>query len=425
MSAMNRSVVLSSWLLCACSASATEGPPPDGQDGAGDQTDGRPRSDATNDGRARDGGSAGERDGAGSTDAPASDAGRGCRPGSEVCGGRCADLTTDSENCSACGRPCLAGTACFAGHCAAPTAMPTARGHAVATRGTDGRIYVIGGALGRSGAVSTDAVEIYDPRTNGWSQAAHLQVPRHEHAVVTAPGGLIYVVGGITVTADAHAYPLASVEVYDYTSDSWTNERALPTTLELPAAAVGPSGEIDVLGGVLPYESTTLSDSAKIWTLDPATHAWSLRGTMPIPRHAAAAAQLDGRVYLMGGASTQQGMGAALDRVDVYDPAAAAWMPASPFPAAASELPAVVVDGAIYAFDQLETDALYDPGTGAWAKLPSAGVVRNGFAAAGSTDSRVFLFGGYTASVVGYGPPTAATMVYEPRLRRWVPEPPP
>lgn len=44
-----------------------------------------------------------------------------CREGLTTCGGRCVDLSTDADNCGACGHACAAGVQCISGACGGAT----------------------------------------------------------------------------------------------------------------------------------------------------------------------------------------------------------------------------------------------------------------------------------------------------------------
>lgn len=56
--------------------------------------------------------------GAGGCGKSGSVVGGSCATGYTQCGSDCVDLTTDPENCGACGRACPAGVACAGGVCA-------------------------------------------------------------------------------------------------------------------------------------------------------------------------------------------------------------------------------------------------------------------------------------------------------------------
>jgi N-acetylneuraminic acid mutarotase len=67
---------------------------------------------------------------------------------------------------------------------------------------------------------------------------------------------------------------------------------------------------------------------------------------MPTPRMAAAAAVVNGRIYVIGGLSKQGGV---LATVEEYDPATDAWATRAPMPTARGMLAAVAVAGTVYA----------------------------------------------------------------------------
>jgi N-acetylneuraminic acid mutarotase len=96
---------------------------------------------------------------------------------------------------------------------------------AAAARLGDGRILVTGGydrpwSDDRALTPLASAV-IYDPRTDSWSDAAPLRVPRARHAAVALADGRIAVTGGYGLG------PLSSVEVYDPRTNAWTTSQAM------------------------------------------------------------------------------------------------------------------------------------------------------------------------------------------------------
>ena len=129
--------------------------------------------------------------------------------------------------------------------------------------------------------------------------------------------------------------------------------------------------------------------------------SWSARA--PIGeggRLEAGVVALDGRVYLLGGFASA---GRITADVDVYDPAADAWTPAAPMPAALHHMNAVAVGGKIYVLGALTgTDFapvgdvyIYDPAADAWSKGASmpAGTER-GASAVGALGTDVVVAGG-------------------------------
>lgn len=75
--------------------------------------------------------------------------------------------------------------------------LPEPRHQFDAALGSDGRIYVVGGADAYSSPRSTRDVFAFDPRAGTWHEAPPLRVPRYGHSVARSPEGLLYVSGGI------------------------------------------------------------------------------------------------------------------------------------------------------------------------------------------------------------------------------------
>ena len=93
-----------------------------------------------------------------------------------------------------------------------PTAeMPTPKsGHTASV--INEKIYVIGGGFRGNGPfMYLSAIEVYDPKTNEWTQAPDMPVGKFGHAAEVI-NGKIYILGGLRA---GHKGPLLTVEVYD------------------------------------------------------------------------------------------------------------------------------------------------------------------------------------------------------------------
>jgi len=86
-----------------------------------------------------------------------------------------------------------------------PVAGSTAYGAAVAL--SDGRVLIVGGFGGNSGAVSS--AEIYNPNTSSFTATGSLITGREAHTATTLSDGRVLVTGGTTGSGD-----LASAEIY-------------------------------------------------------------------------------------------------------------------------------------------------------------------------------------------------------------------
>ena len=82
----------------------------------------------------------------------------------------------------------------------------------------DGKIYMVGGAIGGFNLFST--VKVYDPELDKWERKSDMPTPRAFFPAVTV-NGRIYVFGGAKEYLDMvkreKTPPLSSVEVYDPT----------------------------------------------------------------------------------------------------------------------------------------------------------------------------------------------------------------
>src|SRR5947209_1249926 len=105
---------------------------------------------------------------------------------------------------------------------------------------------------------------------------------------------------------------------------TWTTMAFLPSLQSLTAAAEI-EGKLYVVGG---YD--TLSAVSTLEIYDPATDSWTAGAPTPTPRAALAAAAIHGRLYVVGGANANHTFG--LSSLEVYDPATNTWATMAPMP---------------------------------------------------------------------------------------------
>jgi N-acetylneuraminic acid mutarotase len=133
-----------------------------------------------------------------------------------------------------------------------------------------------------------------------------------------------------------------------------------------------------------------------------------------------AAASVGGRIYLLGGLAASGGQ----QRVEVYDPAAQAWMagPALPGDAPTHHLAVAAWRGQIYvlggytdlSFTPTAMTLRLDPASGAWTRLRDQPIAR-GAATAQTLGDRLYVVGG-ASPVQG----TTALWAYDPASDTWV-----
>jgi N-acetylneuraminic acid mutarotase len=120
--------------------------------------------------------------------------------------------------------------------------------------------------------------------------------PRLEFAAAAA-GGLIYVIAGRDALAAITPKPqLATMDIYDPASDTWTQGPDLPIAVS-GLMAVGIGDKIYAMGG----EMATALPSKALFEFNPATQSWTQLANMPVAREISAVAGMDMEIFVAGG----------------------------------------------------------------------------------------------------------------------------
>jgi N-acetylneuraminic acid mutarotase len=212
--------------------------------------------------------------------------------------------------------------------------------HDFETAALNGKIYVVGGCTGGDQHVNTGAVDEYDPATHTWRSRAPMPSARMGLGVV-AVSGKIYAIGGVNPIT-----PVNAVEVYDPATNSWTKKRnwsrsnantravqVTPGTIHVLshgeeagkrspevleeydlakdtfrvlssserrdcAAATVVTGRLVTVGGHTKDANATVAIEA----YNPAKNAWNMLADLPQARSCPAAVEVDGKLYVLGGA---------------------------------------------------------------------------------------------------------------------------
>lgn len=222
------------------------------------------------------------------------------------------------------------------------------------------KIYLFGGNSEGDRGAPPGLVQEYDPATDRWTRRKNMPLATH-HAAVAESRGKIYVFGGATQTqaVGPNQFPVNNAWEYDPTLDSWKALAPMPTA-RMAAAAAEVGGKIYVIGGA------SVHPGAKIVSLgpkvphrslktnevyDPAANKWETGMPMPTPRNHAAAGVVGGKIYVIGGrlASAYDSAGSNTDVVEVYDPVADTWGAAGlRMPTARSEMGWATYQNRIY-----------------------------------------------------------------------------
>jgi len=183
----------------------------------------------------------------------------------------------------------------------------------------NGKFYVSGGWLSSDSNNSTNQFNVYDPIANSWSSLPAAPLARGS-GVGVGIGAKLYVTGGRQGNGSG---PFASLDIYDTVSGAWSSGNAMPTARE---ATMGTEfgGKMLVIGGYARPSGDWNHGYpvANNEAYDPATDTWSTLAPMPVPVWAASIANLNGKIYVVGGIDV---LNQPVSTVQIYDPASDSW----------------------------------------------------------------------------------------------------
>jgi N-acetylneuraminic acid mutarotase len=201
----------------------------------------------------------------------------------------------------------------------------------------NGKLYVIGGwGDGKARGVNYE----YDPATDKWTKKQPMPRPAH-HAALAAVNGKIYAFGGFVAPANtavplgAAWEPIADAYEFNPATDSWKPLAPLSGKRgSAIAAEVG--GKIYVIGGATTMEGSkdpffTAFGPARVLgtneVYDPATNKWESRNPMSVPRNHAFSGVVNGKIYVIGGRTGHGFILSATNTnvVEEYDPVSNMW----------------------------------------------------------------------------------------------------
>jgi N-acetylneuraminic acid mutarotase len=221
-----------------------------------------------------------------------------------------------------------------------------------------GKLYVLSGlddkTYGPDGVVWE-----YDPAGKAWTAKKKMPAPAH-HIMTAALDGKLYVFGGFKLPTTVRAWqPTNGAWAYDPSSDSWKELAPMPTPRGAgQAVAVG--GKIYVIGGansnqpghldapLMPRDAQTVVGTVEAY--DPAINTWESRAPMPTPRNHYLAAAVGGKIYAIDGriGSVFVTMSDVIDVVEEYDPATNHWKYKGRSPTNRGDVSGGVYNGKIY-----------------------------------------------------------------------------
>jgi N-acetylneuraminic acid mutarotase len=262
--------------------------------------------------------------------------------------------------------------------------------------------------MGEHGLASA---ELYDPATNTWTAAAPMPGPRIKHTATLLPSGRVLVTGGNTVAGSNSA--TASTTVYDPVTDSWAPAASMGQPRARHVSVQLANGRVLVLGGGRPQPEL----------YDPASNAWTTAMTGPVPDGGYTATLLaNDRVMVAGGFSYGAVTMTVTRSAETYNANIDTWSALPPMPSPrASQTSTPLPGGRVLlagGYDGTPTDptVIFDPKAGRWLRAASMHTARGGHTATALGDGSVLVAGGYALREGGVYPDLVSDAeIYRPR----------
>src|ERR1051325_2002323 len=151
-------------------------------------------------------------------------------------------------------------------------ALVGARSNHRATVLANGKVLVVGGFDGSSVLASA---ELYDPASGTWTATGSLATGRTDHTATLLPNGKVLVAGG----TDRSFKIVGSAELYDPTSGTWTGVGNMTVARSRHTATLLPNGKVIIASGL---GTSGYLASAELY--DPATGIWTATSGLAMAR---------------------------------------------------------------------------------------------------------------------------------------------
>jgi hypothetical protein len=149
-----------------------------------------------------------------------------------------------------------------------------------------------------------DTAELYDPATGSWTTTGRMIEARGYHTATLLRDGRVLVAGGRSNNSST-GHALASAELYDPATGSWSATEAMLAAHTFDAATLLEDGRVLVTGAG--YRGYELASEGNAEVYDPRAGSWSATGPMIAAGAYQTATRLDdGRVLVAGGSTVEQ-----------------------------------------------------------------------------------------------------------------------
>jgi hypothetical protein len=302
--------------------------------------------------------------------------------------------------------------------------MIDARVDFTATVLPDGKVLVVGGDRGSSANPRALAsAELYDLATGTWTATGSMLNGRYRQTATLLPNGKVLVAGG-NVGSGAQLGAgccLATAELYDPSTGTWTPTGSMIDARVAHSATLLLDGTVLVAGGDGALING-LTPGAEVY--DPISGSWSATGPM-IARGSARFAHTavllpDGNVFVVGGTNANAAP-------ELYDHISRSWSSVAcpvgiPFAEGRCDEPVGLRTATLLPSGQVLVTGgdlaalIYDVGSGTW--MPTGKMIAGGFTATGLPDGRVLLVGGVTGGFPYFSALSSAEL-YDPTTGAW------
>jgi Galactose oxidase, central domain len=287
-----------------------------------------------------------------------------------------------------------------------PTGLSVGREIHTATLLADGRALVAGGFGGTDASLASDAsfasADLFDPKTDRFSPTGSMATARGFHTATLLANGRVLIAGGTSKTWHTDGPFLASAELYDPSTGTFSSTGSMAAAREQHTATVLADGRVLIAGG----NDTLITAVASAELYDPKAGTFGATGSMTTARAGHTATLLaDGRVLITGGhpaGLSGMGDGPYLASAELYDPKKGTFIATGSLTTARAWHTAtlladgrVLITGGTHTFvPSLRSAEIYDPKTG---KFSATGSMADGRMFQTATllgDGRVLVVGG-------------------------------
>ena len=298
--------------------------------------------------------------------------------------------------------------------------LATARSSHTSTLLQNGKVLVAGGIAGFNSQLAS--AELYDPATDTWTPTGSMGTVRQGHTATLLQNGKVLVTGGFNSSAGQ----LASAELYDPATGTWSATGNLIQRRDLHTATLLQNGQVLVAAGRPQGASSAVLASAELY--DPTTGNWTATGSMGTVRWGHSMTLLQtGKVLVAGGAPDQTNT-TFLASAELYNPASGTWSATgSLLNARDNHTATLLLDGKVlvaggrgrvvvvggFSTKILSSAELYDAGSGTWTSTGSLLAARDVHTATLLPDGCVIAAGGANINYL------ASAELYSPAHGTW------